>query len=226
VNKAYVLQSLENLRNVYRSILQADYITEINGSISWANYNPGIIRNSLYIQEYRKLLDDQQFSFLFSDNSFVQFYFNFDDDGILKKAKLAYFPIPRNTKDSIEQLYDDFGDANDWLVDMLVEQIGELSSEDILANTSHIRFDFDSDVTSHYKAHLQFGGVNSFRMSSEKIPLPFTFIGMMFKCFMSPIWQKKSETLQYKNASTFDLEKFFHSQENHIEPLFITSYSP
>lgn len=222
MNKTDVMQSINNIRSVYKRILQADYVWENVDTVSWRNYAPGINKSSPYIVDYRNLLDRQQYSFLFMDNSFVQFYFKFDERQNLTAAKLGYYPIPVNSSLTVGQLYDEFDDANDWLVDMLVEQIGAFTADDNVTNTSHLRFDFDSRATTHYKAHLQFGGVNDFRLSSEKIPLPFSFVDMVVKCFMKGVWAEQSATRQHKESTAFDLARFFHSPEETKDSLFIT----
>lgn len=222
MNKADVMQSIRNIRSVYKRILQADYVSDDENSVSWRNYSPGINRSSPYIVDYRNLLDRQQYSLLFMDNSFVQFYFKFDDRNNLNAAKLGYYPVPINSSLTVAQLYDEFDDANDWLVDMLVEQIGAFSADDNVSNTSHLRFDFDSGASSHYKAHLQFGGVNEFRLSSEKVPLPFSFVDMVVKCFMKETWTAESTTRQHQESTAFDLARFFHSEEKAKDSLFIT----
>lgn len=222
MNKAAIVQSIENVRIVYKKELQASNVSVAEDEISWRAYNPGIFSNIPYLKEYRTLLDAQQYSFLFLDNSFAQIYYNFDVKGVLLKAKLAYYPPPQNTKITVDELYEDFNDANEWLIESLIEQAQDMDGEERLINTSHVRFDFDSSVKSHYKAHLQFGGANDFRMGSEKIPLPFSFIDLMVNCFDPNARSSKVETGKYKEAASFDKRRFFHSDEKNKEALFIT----
>lgn len=222
MNKATVMQSLENVRAVYKKDLQASNVTASDDEISWRNYRPGIFSNTPYLKEYRTLLDSQQYSFLFIDNSFAQIYYQFDEDGNLKKAKLAYYPPPQTTKITVDELYEEFSDANDWLLETLFEQAQDMAGDEKLINTSHVRFDYDAKVTSHYKAHLQFGGVNDFRMGSEKIPLPFSFVDIMMNAFAPEARNCKVDNAQHKTAVAFDSKRFFHSPEKEKEVLFIT----
>lgn len=222
MNRADVIQSLENIKTIYKKELQANNVITSGDEVTWRNYRAGIHAHNPYIQEYRSLLDAQQYSFLLSNNAFLQLYYSFSDNGELKKAKLAFYPPPQSTKVTIDELYEDFADANEWLLEMLFEQVQDLQGDEKFVNTSHIRFDFDSKVTSHYKAHLQFGGINDFRMGSEKIPLPFTFLDIMLSAFDADARGQKLESQQYKSAISFDSQRFFHSEEANKELMFIT----
>ena len=44
------------------------------------------------------------------------------------------------------------------------------------SNTSHIRFDFDRDVTSHCQAHIQFSGVQELLVPADFFPQPLAFV--------------------------------------------------
>lgn len=48
-------------------------------------------------------------------------------------------------------------------------------------NTSHIRLDFDSKVSSHSKCHLQVGAINDIRIDSKKLLNPFVFFDWILK---------------------------------------------
>ena len=50
-----------------------------------------------------------------------------------------------------------------------------------LTNSSHLRIDYDPDVTSHHKCEIQVGAVNNIRMPVNKIIMPFTFCDFIFK---------------------------------------------
>ena len=176
-------------QGVNHAVLLLNSITQVNNTvtapaekcISWNKRKPGIQKNIYYAIEYQYLLDNQQYSLLLKDGSFFQFYFEFDLKDILICARLAYYPKPVKTNHDDSSLLDaaeaalerDDGDLYDHLfnwVELLETDIGRP------ANTSHIRFDYDSAVKSHSKSHLQFGAIQEFRIPSSGFPLPIAFI--------------------------------------------------
>lgn len=137
--------------------------------------------------EYQYLIDHQQYSILLSDGSFFQFFYAFNG-GQLSKARLAYYPRPIATSDSLGELENAAEDAIDRFDEDLYEhlfnwvELLDLQGKSP-SNTSHIRFDYDANVTSHCKSHIQFGGIQELRIPSECFPLPLIFIEMYAPIF-------------------------------------------
>ena len=143
-------------------------------SIGWNSYKSGIYSGWVYAKEYQELVDNRQYSFLISDGSFFQFYYEWKDE--LVKIKLAYYPVPVKLNNPSLELLEA---ANDSGIEML-EQL-YFDSEDWrgkgfdVVNTSSIRIDFDPEQSSHSKCHMQYGSINEIRMHSEVLVNPFTF---------------------------------------------------
>jgi hypothetical protein len=64
-----------------------------------------------------------------------------------------------------------------------------IQNDRLMFNNSHLRFDYDSKVTSHSKCHLQFGGINNFRLTSKFIVSPFCFFHKIINDFFKKDFQ-------------------------------------
>jgi hypothetical protein len=180
---ALAAQGINNVKEFLRPITQGDCISLQQGNrlITWGGRKPGILKNVYYPLEYQHLIDNHQYSLLLTDGSFFQFYYEFNEEDDLCKARLAFYPKPISTSDSIESLIGAADDALDREDEALYEHIYnwvellEIKKQSP-SNTSHIRFDYDSTVEVHAPSHIQFSGVQEFRVSAEFYPLPLTFI--------------------------------------------------
>lgn len=191
--------------------------------ISWLGRKPGIFKNAYYPLEYQYLLDNHQYSLLLTDGSFFQFFYEFDNTDSLKKAKLAYYPKPISTNDSIETLTAAADEALEREDEELYEHIFnwveymELQKKPP-SNTSHVRFDYDRSTSSHAPSHIQFSGIQEFRVPAEFYPLPLTFIELCL-----PIL-KIGHTL---NTGDLSFEsKNHHFIEKPIGSIFLTNAPP
>lgn len=144
------------------------------------------------------------------DGSFFQFFYEFNVNGELKKARLAFYPKPMATKDSIDELFDAADDALEREEDTLYEHL--FNSVELLeqkgkapTNTSHIRFDFDPNAKTHPPSHIQFGGVQEFRVSAEFFPLPLAFIQICQP--MLPAIEKEIGDLVFERRNIFEVER-------------------
>jgi len=88
---------LENIKKLFSPVIQEDSFLKKDSTISWKNYSAGISK-FLYSKEFRDNINKRQYSFLLTDNSHFQFYYEFKD-AVLIKAKLAYYPVPVSSKD-------------------------------------------------------------------------------------------------------------------------------
>lgn len=84
---------LTHIKNFFKDfIIESNYMIS-PPEITWKNYSPGISK-FLYSREYTDLVNKRQYSFLLKDKSFFQFYYNYNKEKVLTKAKLAYYPMP------------------------------------------------------------------------------------------------------------------------------------
>lgn len=180
---AHARQGLNNAVTYLSKAIQVQntMVSEIDRTISWGGRTPGILKGIFYPLEYQFLLDRQQYSVLLSDGSFFQFYYLFDTEGELRQARLAFFPPPVSTRDSIEDLWDAAEGALDRDDQQLYDHLYNWTEwleikQRAPSNTSHIRFDFDRDVTSHCQAHIQFSGVQELRVPADFVPQPLAFV--------------------------------------------------
>ncbi|HIF9496499.1 TPA: DUF2290 domain-containing protein [Photobacterium damselae] len=201
-SKSHIIQSLFNIEKVYATLIMTTNVDFTNPKvITWNNYRSGILSNISYPREYQLLVDTSQYSYLLKDNSFFQFYFDYDDKDKLTKCRLAYYPAPAFTKESIENIEEYRKSAADWLCDILDEvSIDMLENDAKLTQNSHIRFDYDAKVQSHSKCHLQFGGINNFRIASQKLVLPFAFFTKLIADF-HPQWLDEAKSPKVRDAS-------------------------
>jgi hypothetical protein len=111
-----------------------------------------------------------------NDKSFFQFYFLFDDEGLVK-AKLAYYPFPVASIDTSEELLEYFDLSGNDILETYYFGLQELYDIGIVAsNNSHLRLDFDRSVSTHSKSHLQYAGINEMRIPFEKLIDPVLFV--------------------------------------------------
>jgi hypothetical protein len=164
---AQVTQSLNHVLEILQPLIQANHIKidEAHQEISWRNRIRGIIKDVYYPIEYQHLIDTRQYSLLLSNGSFLQFYYGFDEKGAPKSVRLAYYPSPVSTKETVEDLLDAADDALDRSEDELYEHLFNwvelIEGKDLHpANTSHVRFDYDDNVKVHEKAHMMAASIS------------------------------------------------------------------
>jgi len=173
----------ENLANTY--LLFKDFILdknyeEINNCISWRNYITGIPK-IIYSKEYENLIEFRQFSLMLIDRSIIQIFYYFDNKG-LNKVKLAYYPVPKVIQIEKEEVDNYFQEAVDDALLAHYNIIYDLVKGDFeLTNSTHIRLDFDREVKTHEKNHMQIGGINDVRFPFYSLILPFSFVDFIIK---------------------------------------------
>lgn len=174
-----LIRTTETFRKL---IISSNFICAGN-IVSWPRYIPGINDSILYAKNYELLRDEQQYSLLLKDGSFIQVFYEFNGND-LHKARLAYYPFPIRTKETVEDLYEYHMEANeDELENHYAELIKEAEEYGDLfgVNTSHMRIDYDSNVDVHSKCHLQVGSLNHIRVSSKVLISPFLFCGLIIR---------------------------------------------
>ncbi|MFX4952881.1 DUF2290 domain-containing protein [Acinetobacter baumannii] len=114
-------QSLKNIESIFSKIILGSNYQQHGNCISWRNYRSGILKNLSYPREYQILLDHFQYSFLLKDNSFIQFYYEFDDEDNLVSCRLAYYPVPKFSDECIEDFETYSETCNEWLAEFYYE---------------------------------------------------------------------------------------------------------
>lgn len=200
-------QGLINTKNLLKTHIQLNLSTfiETDKEITWQNRKPGILKGLYYPMEYQYLLDTQQYSYLLSDGSFFQFYYKFDSKNNLKKGRLAYYPTPLSTKESVDELLKEADNAlerdDDQLYEHLFNWTEWLEIRKIHpSNTSHIRFDFDSEVKKHCKSHIQLSGVQELRIPANFFPLPLIFVQLCLSMLSTEI-QLPQSSMAFEKAN-------------------------
>ncbi|WP_299791437.1 DUF2290 domain-containing protein [uncultured Shewanella sp.] len=224
MDKKSISSNIEQVCTYFKKIIISDLnINNTMGqTISWNNYQAGIDKAVCYQREYQKLLDNQQYSILFVDSSFIQLFYKFDDKGDLELARLAYYPHPKKMEESSEDLFDYAENASEPMQNIYLEMIDLLDDdEEIFSNNSHIRFDYDCNVKSHSKAHLQFGGINDFRITTSKIISPFIFLDSISKHFFQDWYEEASQKKTYMAAMNASKKLEFVFDE--IDHFYITT---
>lgn len=183
MNFAHVCQGVINAKNHLGDQTQIDNIQvdRAGRSVSWHGRKSGIIKSLYYPLEYQFLIDSHQYSLLLSDGSFFQFFYSFDVNDKLVSARLAFYPRPLPTRDLVEHMLAAADEAlereDDDLFDHLYNwtELMELKGQNP-SNTSHIRFDYDSNVEAHSPSHLQLSGLHEFRIPANYFPQPLAFV--------------------------------------------------
>ncbi|UOB51750.1 DUF2290 domain-containing protein [Acinetobacter junii] len=211
-------QSLKNIESIFSKIILTTNYYQNNNCISWKNYKAGILKNLSYPREFQILLDNSQYSFLLKDNSFIQFYYDFDENDNLISCRLAYYPVPKFSNESLVDFEAYSETCNEWLAEFYYDvMLDMLQNERSFSNNSHLRFDYDRNATSHSKCHLQFGGVNDFRLTSSYIASPFCFfhkiINDFFKSSFDQDFFEKRKFKEYARHS-FNNKIHFNNEKD------------
>jgi hypothetical protein len=116
VTSEFVSEELKSIKKLFSCVIQEDSFFVKDSIISWKNYSPGISK-FLYSKEFRDNINKRQYSFLLNDNSHFQFFYEFEN-GILIKAKLAYFPVPVPSKEDndISKLEEYLDEEDDFVL--------------------------------------------------------------------------------------------------------------
>jgi len=238
LTKQNILNDLKRISKIYKELfLDPPNYCEANNIISWKNYKPSIFK-SFYVREYEQLFNLRQYTFLLLDKSFFQFYYQFDNNDKIKEAKLSFYPYPIILEyENVETNYFDASDIvmEEYYYDLWnllnsqfgvpINEIEKLKSINVniditkytlmkfeekykLTNTSHIRIDYDDEVTSHHKCEIQFGGIKNIRLPLNKLISPFSFFDFIIK------------NLSFKSKGKFGKYNDINSKHN-----FLTEYN-
>ncbi|RSK51145.1 DUF2290 domain-containing protein [Hymenobacter rigui] len=196
----------ENLDATYKAfkdfIIDRNY-SEQNNEICWPSYKSGISKQ-VYSKQYEDLIANRQFTFLLTDRSAVQIYYSYDNTG-LKKIRLAYYPAPKTINIEREDIDTYYGETFSEALEAHYMLLHDLMGQGIsVSNTTHVRFDYDRDVTSHNTNHLQIDGIQELRIPFKHIILPFHFVDFIIQNTYSDEYFKinKSPNIVYLLASS------------------------
>ena len=114
INMTNMLSDIEQIKIFFKRIIIDTTIDISEDTISWPNYQAGITKR-LYAYEYESLKKKRQYSFLLSNNGFIQCYYNFEKK-VLRKAKLAYYPYPVALQDGSMELEGYFDTTDDKVI--------------------------------------------------------------------------------------------------------------
>ncbi|MCH4247491.1 MAG: DUF2290 domain-containing protein [Acinetobacter populi] len=181
ININVVERSLSDIVSKLERHIVGNNICRKDNQITWNNYQTGIIKKTYYPFEYQSIIDSRQYSLLLNDLSALQFFYEFNNESKLISARLAIYPnpeltLPVKSLNEFENLSyrDDIYDHIFSIMDIM----SDLNEYDCLfpVNTSHLRFDYDSDAKSHSKSHFQISGINNLRIDTDFILLPKVFL--------------------------------------------------
>ncbi|MCU4549722.1 DUF2290 domain-containing protein [Acinetobacter pittii] len=174
-------RSLTDIVKGLEKYIIGNNICRKDNQITWNNYQSGIIKKTYYPFEYQKIIDEKQYSILLNDLSAIQFFYDFTNDSKLISARLAIYPNPELTIpvtgiNEFENL--SFQDEVYDHMYSIMDIMSDLNEYDCLfpTNTSHLRFDYDSDAKSHSKSHFQVSSINNLRIDTNFILLPKVFL--------------------------------------------------
>ena len=207
-----VQQSLRRFCQVYAPQIIDRNERYTNSGVSWDRRTTGILRGEPYHSEYTRLVEDRDFSLLFSDRAFAQVLYVFDKNN-LTCVRLAYFPRPEYLRFPRER------------EDALLYDVSEFE-ETTEANTSHVRYDFDPEVESHSKSHLQFGAIQSFRLTTRRVLLPFLFLDAMRRFFAEKRHREVQGRRGHAEALAFDLRRMKRQGTTFNDSHFVLTSEP
>ena len=196
------LNDIINLKEVFAGVICDDMIAHDRHSISWKNYSPGNTQ-TVYKLAYTALKDSRQFSLLLTNDAIIQFYYQFNANNVLEKAKLHYYPSPVIADEKQagrciiheEQMpgagqpfagtaaaYEPaaaseakslLGKLCQQELGVLQERFGRRFSVD---SALHIRLEYDHFVAGNNQFELQFSNLHTIRIPLQKVISPFLFM--------------------------------------------------
>lgn len=87
-----------------------------------------------------------------------------------------------------------------------------------LTNTSHIRIDYDSQVTSHHKCEIQYSSINNVRIPIKHLVTPLVFMDFLakneFKEFHDNLWTKNEYKTSFQIALKNNIDITDFSERN------------
>lgn len=195
--------SLQAINEVYGNYIQSTNYLVNQNKVSWYNYSPGLSNKFIYTKEFEDLLNQGQYSFLFLDNSFFQFFYEFDEDG-LKNAKLAYYPYPVEVREKVDDIERYLEESGLDVFETFYLGVVELKESGIvLSKNSHLRFDYDRGAKSHSTSHAHYGSINELRVPMVPVLTPFTFCDFIFYCLQVDWYSEVSSKSDYKACFDF-----------------------
>ena len=182
-----VIQEIDAVRHFYADFIIDDNVAREPQTVSWGRYAPGVFSEGSYLDEYQSLVDARQFSFLKDDGSFFQFYYRWDECGLLK-CRAAFYPRPSVI--AAREL--DMSRVADLVTDEDLELVLEsLEGPSVLRVAgAHIRLDFDRQVVAHDRCHVQLSSLNGFRIGSRVVLGPLVFFDFVFGAFYLDSYKK------------------------------------
>lgn len=190
--------------------------------ISWYNYESGIPKTPYHIT-YSSAVSNRQYSYLFKDGSFLQFYYDFQNEDTLKKAKLAYYPYPQICSEISDDDFIEYLEIIDGL-----DNIDTLIETRKISNTSYIRIDYDSNVDSHDNCEIQIDSIKEIRIPCEVLINPIYFFEFILKCksLSSNDYAKAFDFLKndnnFKTQLNISRKKHFKLENCSDQNIFIT----
>ncbi|WP_144243488.1 DUF2290 domain-containing protein [Azospirillum argentinense] len=176
MNVRDVCRELELIGREMSGIIIDTNFCQVGSSVTWGKYKTGIASGVNYLSQYRKVIDDRQYSFLLSGGHALQIYYEWHGNDLIA-AKQAIYPAPY-VIDGWEDEWPDFELSEAELLQD-PDPESEAGLDMVRASCwSHIRFDFDLSAESHDIAHIQNSSINEFRVPSTIVVPPFMFMVM------------------------------------------------
>lgn len=174
-----------------------------------------LIKKKSYVENFLQFYNNNEYLFLFQDNSFIQVNYEFEQhpssrQQIVSKANLNYYPNPGlYEEDILEMMKLDIPEEEQiqfW------NELKEDFEKDFTYHSNYMRLDYSNkndDFTelTHPKCHIHFGLNNNFRLATNRLPLLSDFVDLvMFTSYIED-WKKlhseelKDLTIFTKNRS-------------------------
>lgn len=223
MNEQVVVRSLNDINTCFSKVILDSNFQISNHKVSWENYHPGIHKGFAYAAVYQKLIDQRQYSFLLSDNSFFQVFFEWDNDKLLK-AKLAYYPTPVKITGALDSLLESAEFSGVDLLEELYFGAEAWVTRGIdIVNTSYLRLDYDSGVETHSKCHVQIASLNELRITSKYLLNPFNFFTWIVEHLKFPAFEDILTTHSFNASMGYHRTRNYDIQEAQTHAPFLSN---
>ncbi|MBP9188992.1 MAG: DUF2290 domain-containing protein [Chitinophagales bacterium] len=125
-----VIVNLKTIEKIFSNFIQESNFIRVEDKITWPDFKSGI-NKSLYMRQYETLLNSRQYTFLLSNKSFIQLYFEFTKEQQIKTIKYAYYPYPIILNEAEHELECYFDNQSDIIIGQFYFDLLQLMSEEM-----------------------------------------------------------------------------------------------
>ena len=185
-------------------------------------------RKDDYMTLYRCALENDDYDILLTDNSFIQFSYDYDIKEKSENIRLAYYPSICTISYN-EFLSDQLGASEEEYGAEFMDDYQQFLLEQEPAQVTPLRFDYNKKLYNeiiHSSAHIHYGLEENVRVPVNIVAKPLLFSKLIIEYYFFNKWKRKIEIgdteILYKTCEFEKLpSSLFTEEDKKIPFLFI-----